>query len=103
MIKYAEKNTIKNIITDEEMLVGEFKFDWQKLIISRQEQIEQKLSLSKKYSEANNDLTKLLKEVGNEILADKIRSATITKECTSTYLHYNYGFIEGLKLKLLFE
>lgn len=94
------EQTIKNI-TGEKMDSGEP--DWQRLVTNRQERIEKNLSLSKKYSEADNELNILLKEIGNDNLADKIRNIIDDKEYAYAHEQYNQGLFKGIKSALIFK
>lgn len=94
---------IKNMITGEYMDKENLLRAWQEFIFARQDTIEQKLAfeeLSSKYSYANHRIEELLKNLSEEqaaAISDAITELTVT----ATYMHYNKGFFDGLKVALV--
>lgn len=97
MVEYIEKQTIKNIITGENMQYGELEYDWQEFVLNRQENIEQKTDTSNSFKAVE----KLLEQIDNNELAGSVRDAVINRECDVIYINYSRGFKEGLKVALM--
>ena len=91
--------TMKNIITGQDMNYGEFEYDWQQFIFNRQDE----KTTSGEYLKAENDLEKLLQQIGDKGLADKIRDTAIDMECVSKYESYSQGLFDGIKLALILK
>jgi hypothetical protein len=105
MIKYAEKQIIKDIITtNAEMHSNEFKLDRKGFIVKWKKQIKGNIKcLSDEYLKIDDDLADLLKQIGDTKLSAKIRSIIDNRECTYAYEQYNKGLFEGVKLALILK
>lgn len=94
---------IKNMITGEYMDKENLLRAWQEFIFARQDTIEQKLAsgeLSSKHSNVNQQIEELLEGLSAEQAA-AISDAITELSVTSTYIHYNKGFFDGLKIAMV--
>jgi len=93
-----KQQNLKNIITGQDMVPGEMEYSWQEFVINRQERIGRKTDSV----ESLNKIEELLKKIRDDI-ASSLMKAIIARECKVTYIHYNRGFLDGLKLPLKLE
>lgn len=97
---------IKSIITGQTILAGEFEECWQELVIKRQEALEDELnknSLSSEYIKRNSKLNGILEKIENEELINNIWDAIARIQSVTTYMHYNKGFLDGIKFAMMIE
>lgn len=90
------KQTIKNIITNRKMIIGEFEYAWQEFVIGRQEKIEEEIADSSSLME----IEELLNQINDIKLKNKIGNTIIASGNKATYTYYNRGLLDGLKLVL---
>jgi hypothetical protein len=93
MIKYAEKQTIKNIITNEGMHPDGLDYAWQEFVNSRQDSV-------KENNESFEKIEGLLNHISEEKLMEDIKDAVIDREYKVAFIRYNKGFLDGMKLAL---
>lgn len=86
---------IKDTITGQERKQGDFLRDWQEFILDRQDDI-----VSPETKKVELGLERLLDKVGDKTLINEIDAAVNTVILKKTFLHYNKGFADGLKLAL---
>ena len=97
---------IKSIITGRIIPLGDFEESWQEFAISRQELIEDKLNsegLSSNYLRGSSKLGEALEQIKNKELIDEIWEAIWNQQATTTYMHYNKGFLDGIKFAIMAE
>jgi hypothetical protein len=86
-------------MTGQQMDEGDALKNWQEFVITRQDQLEDKLqfgALSSEHVNLMNQLDELLKEQKGEV------SDTVTRLIMSaTYIHYNKGFFDGMKIAMI--
>jgi hypothetical protein len=88
----------KNIITGQDMDEKDVIKNWQEFVVTRQEHLENKLQFGELSSEQINILNQL-----DELLKDQEGKVidTVTKLMMSaTYMHYNKGFFDGMKIAI---
>jgi len=93
---------MKNL--NEQIIKGEFEFDLQEFVTKRQKELELKIhtqGLSSQYLKDDYNFNNILEQTVDDRLADDIRSAAITRECTATHIYYKYAFLDGFKLALM--
>lgn len=87
---------IKSMLTGEWMDNADVLRDWQEFIFMRQEKAEEKLEFagfSSAYTEMMEQVDQLL-----EGQPEKVREAVTSLIVTVTYMHYNKGFFDGMKI-----
>ncbi|BBB91088.1 MAG TPA: hypothetical protein PKA28_11010 [Methylomusa anaerophila] len=97
------KQNLKNILTGGTMQPGDFEYDWQEFANNRQKLLKEKIltdKLSGEYINCSIVFNEVLEQVDNNDLTDLIRNVAITRESIANYIHYNHGFLDGLKLAL---
>lgn len=86
-------------MTGQQMDEGDALKNWQEFVITRQDQLEDKLqfgALSSEHVNIMNQLDELLKEQKGEV------SDTVARLIMSaTYIHYNKGFFDGMKIAMI--
>ncbi|WP_094604743.1 hypothetical protein SPSIL_020120 [Sporomusa silvacetica DSM 10669] len=94
---------IRSILTGQSVKPGELEYNWQQFVMDRQEILEEKLDTTEMAAGYRNEDAKLnaiLESieaiVGQENSRD-LYDAIIYKQLTATYLHYNKGFLDGIK------
>lgn len=95
---------LKNIISGQTIPAGEFEEGWQELVIKRQETLEDKLnndSLSSEYLKRSSELNRILETLENKELINNIWDAIVDIQPVSTYMHYNKGFLDGIKFAMM--
>jgi hypothetical protein len=94
---------MRNVITGENMDKENPLEAWQEFVLVRQEMIDCKLEyrkLSSEYLQANDQIQELLKGLPEE-QATGISDAIMDLTSTATYIHYNKGFFDGLKIAMV--
>lgn len=86
---------LKNIISGKNMELGDSGYHWQ-------EQIKHKSKLFGS-SEIDNQLNKLLEQIGNAELSYEIRRIVGKRERACAYAWYNQGLYEGVKSALILK
>ncbi|MCC5465402.1 hypothetical protein [Pelosinus baikalensis] len=89
---------IRSMITGQWMDKGDALRDWQEFIFMRQEKIEKKLQ--------DGDLseyTRLMEQVDQllEGQSEKVSEAVTELIVSATYMHYNKGFFDGMKIGMV--
>lgn len=93
MIKYAEKQTIKDIITNNDLDSKDVDFAWQEFVNNRQGSFEDN-------NESLERIEGLLTCIGERQLIETVIDAVIDRECKVAFIRYNKGFLDGMKLAL---
>ena len=86
-------NNLKNIITDQEMAPRELEYSWQEFVGNRQAT----------NNESFDNIEALLEDICDKKLIEDIRDAIIDRECKVTYIQYNKGFLDGIKLSVTLD
>jgi len=95
---------LKNIISGQTIPVGEFEESWQEFVMERQEALEDKLntnSLSSEYLKRSSELNGILETIENKELTNNIWDAIAGVQSVTTYMHYNKGFLDGIKFAIM--
>lgn len=90
---------IKSMLTGQWMDRGDALRDWQEFIFMRQEKVEGKLqfgAFSSEYTTIMDQVDKLL-----EGQPGKVSEAVTQLVVTATYMHYNKGFFDGMKIGMV--
>ena len=91
------KQSIKDIISNRKLRIGDFRYSWQEFVLERKEKLEQRIKTDSSYE----TIEQLLECVNDDNLADSIRDAIAGRDCDLAYINYNRGFRDGLKLALM--
>jgi len=86
-------NNLKSIITEQDMRPGELEYSWQEFVGIRQAT----------NNESFENIDALLEHICDKKLIENIRDAIIDRECKVTYIQYNKGFLDGIKLAVTIE
>ncbi len=92
---------IRSIVTGQWMEKGDTLLDWQEFVLMRQEKLEEKLqfgNFSSEYTIIMNQVDQLL-----EGQPEKVSEAVTQLVVTATYMHYNKGFLDGMKIGMAME
>jgi hypothetical protein len=90
---------IRSIVTGQWMEKGDVLHDWQEFVLMRQEKLEGKLqfgNFSSEYTTIMNQVDQLL-----EGQPEKVDEAVTQLVVTATYMHYNKGFLDGMKIGMV--
>jgi hypothetical protein len=90
---------IRSIVTGQWMEKGDVLHDWQEFVLMRQEKLEGKLqfgNFSSEYTTIMNQVDQLL-----EGQPEKVDEAVTQLVVTTTYMHYNKGFLDGMKIGMV--
>lgn len=96
----AEINVpIKSMLTGQWMDKGDALRDWQEFVLMRQEKADEKLQFGNFASE----YTRLMEQVDAllEGQAGEVSEAVTLLIVTATYMHYNKGFFDGMKIGMV--
>jgi ElaB/YqjD/DUF883 family membrane-anchored ribosome-binding protein len=90
---------IRSMITGQWMDKGDALRDWQEFIFMRQEKIEKKLQVS----DLSSEYTRLMEQVDQllEGQPEKVSEAVTELIVSTTYMHYNKGFFDGMKIGMV--
>lgn len=98
----AERNIpVRSVVTGQWLEKSDALRDWQEFVFMRQEKIEEKLEfgeLSSEYTTIMNQVDQLL-----EGQPEKVSKAVTHLVVTATYMHYNKGFFDGMKIGTAME
>ncbi len=92
---------LRSIVTGQWMEKGDVLHDWQEFVLMRQEKLEGKLqfgNFSSEYTTIMNQVDQLL-----EGQPEKVSQAVTQLVVTATYMHYNKGFFDGMKIGTAME
>jgi hypothetical protein len=90
---------IRSIVTGQWMEKGDVLHDWQEFVLMRQEKLDGKLqfgNFSSEYTTIMNQVYQLL-----EGQPEKVDEAVTQLVVTATYMHYNKGFLDGMKIGMV--
>lgn len=90
---------IRSMITGQWMDKGDALRDWQEFIFMRQEKIETKLQSG----DLSSEYTRIMEQV-DQLLAgqpEKVSDTLIELIGSITYMHYNKGFFDGMKIGMV--
>jgi hypothetical protein len=90
---------IRSIVTGQWMEKGDALHDWQEFVLMRQEKLDGKLqfgNFSSEYTTIMNQVYQLL-----EGQPEKVDEAVTQLVVTATYMHYNKGFLDGMKIGMV--
>jgi hypothetical protein len=90
---------IKSMLTGRWMDKGDALRDWQEFILMRQDKAEEKLqfgNFSSEYTRLMEQVDVLLEEQPGEV-----SEAVTLLMVTATYMHYNKGFFDGIKIGMV--
>jgi hypothetical protein len=93
MIKYVERQTLKNIITGKEMKSGELDYAWQEFVSSRQDSFN-------KNNESLEKIEGLLTKFTENQSTEEVIDAMIDRENDVSFDRYSKGFIDGIKMAI---
>lgn len=96
--------TIRSVISDKEIDTKSFEARWQEFVLHRQEAIKTSNSLG--CVQADGELRALLNVVSEKMDKELVRDldeAVTNFKIASTYLHYNKGYLDGIKFALMAE
>lgn len=90
---------IKSMLTGQWMDKGDALRDWQEFVLMRQEKADEKLQFGNFASE----YTRLMEQVDAllEGQAGEVSEAVTLLIVTATYMHYNKGFFDGMKIGMV--
>nr|WP_017531589.1 MULTISPECIES: hypothetical protein [Pelosinus] len=92
---------LRSIVTGQWLDKGDVLHDWQEFVLMRQEKLEGKLqfgNFSSEYTTIMNQVDQLL-----EGQPEKVSQAVTQLVVTATYMHYNKGFFDGMKIGTAME
>lgn len=89
---------IKSILTGKAIPIGDFEEGWQELVLKRQVMIDEKLDTVGLSSEC---LVKMLEKSASKEIAEDIEEAIFHIQTSATYMHYNKGFLDGIKFAMM--
>jgi len=90
---------IKSMLTGQWMDKGDALRDWQEFVLMRQEKADDKLQFgdfSSEYTTIMEQVDALLEGQGGEV-----SEAVTLLIVTATYMHYNKGFFDGMKIGMV--
>ncbi len=90
---------LRSIVTGQWLEKGDVLYDWQEFVLMRQEKLEEKLQFgdfSSEYTTIMNQVDQLL-----EGQPEKVSQAVTQLVVTATYMHYNKGFLDGMKIGMV--
>ena len=90
---------IRSIVTGQWMDKDDVLHDWQEFVLMRQEKLDGKLqfgNFSSEYTTIMNQVYQLL-----EGQPEKVDEAVTQLVVTATYMHYNKGFLDGMKIGMV--
>ena len=90
---------IKSVLTGQWMDKGDALRDWQEFVLMRQEKADEKLefgNFASEYTTLMNKVDALL-----EGQAREVSEAVTLLMVTATYMHYNKGFFDGMKIGMV--
>ena len=90
---------IKSVLTGQWMDKGDALRDWQEFVLMRQETADEKLEFGNFASE----YTTLMEQVDAllEGQPEKVSETVTHLIVTATYMHYNKGFFDGMKIGMV--
>ncbi|WP_352230860.1 hypothetical protein [Pelosinus sp. IPA-1] len=90
---------IKSMLTGQWMEKGDALRDWQEFIFMRQEKAEGKLQ----FGAFSSEYTTIMEQVDQllEGQPGKVSEAVTQLVVTATYMHYNKGFFDGMKIGMV--
>ncbi|MBP2659296.1 MAG: hypothetical protein H6Q69_2328 [Firmicutes bacterium] len=90
---------IRSMITGQWMDKGDALRDWQEFIFMRQEKNEKKLQVG----DLSSEYTRLMEQVDQllEGQPEKVSEAVTALIVSVTYMHYNKGFFDGMKIGMV--
>lgn len=97
----------RSMLSDKKINSNEFEYHWQKLSGSRQIDLADKLqdaSFSRGYDKKSSHLSDLIETVGatmGDKMIQDLYDAIGDQEHTVAYLHYNKGYLDGIKFFLI--
>jgi len=90
---------IKSMLTGRWMDKGDALRDWQEFILMRQDKADEKLQ----FGNFSSEYTRLMEQVDLllEGQAEEVSEAITLMMVTATYMHYNKGFFDGMKIGMV--
>ena len=98
---------MKSVFSDKELNSSEFEYHWQKLSNSRRRTLNDKLQDKgfapghDKQAEKLGALTGLIGDTMGEKIVEDLYDAIVDQEHAVTHLHYNKGYLDGIKFSLM--
>lgn len=98
---------IKSTFSDKQLTSNEFEYHWQKLSNSRRKTIGEKLEDRgfapgyNKQTEKLGALTGIIGDTMGEKIVEDLYDAIVDQEHAVTHLHYNKGYLDGIKFALM--
>jgi hypothetical protein len=90
---------IRSMVTGQWMEKSDALRDWQEFIFMRQEKVEKKLQIG----DFSSEYTRIMEQVDQllEGQPGKVSEAVTELIVSATYLHYNKGFFDGMKIGMV--